>query len=211
MKNKFLTTVGIIAIFVIALVIFSCTRETQEDQDTITTSNDVLALLEKKKNIVKVENATTLKILNVLVDQNSENLFFQTKNKNEYFIISKIGNKFTLLKGVLSNNEFIGEKKFELLDNMDDEGNGNFVIKNIDEDVAIIQTYRNDKFSNKINTIGDIRKTNKINDLCQRENHESFSSCNSRETDQFCDDFVSTVAYITNPSIAILIAGLCSC
>ncbi|EJL63947.1 hypothetical protein [Flavobacterium sp. CF136] len=211
MKNKFLTTVGIIAIFVIALVIFSCTRETQEDQDTITTSNDVLALLEKKKNIVKVENATTLKVLNVLVDQNSENLFFQTKNKNEYFIISKIGNKFTLLKGVLSNNEFIGEKKFELLDNMDDEGNGNFVIKNIDEDVAIIQTYRNDKFSNKINTIGDIRKTNKINDLCQRENHESFSSCNSRETDQFCDDFVSTVAYITNPSIAILIAGLCSC
>lgn len=211
MKNKFLTTVGIIAIFVIALVIFSCTRETQEDQDTITTSNDVLALLEKKKNIVKVENATTLKVLNVLVDQNSENLFFQTKNKNEYFIISKIGNKFTLLKGVLSNNEFIDEKKFELLDNMDDEGNGDFVIKNIDEDVAIIQTYRNDKFSNKINTIGDIRKTNKINDLCQRENHESFSSCNSRETDQFCDDFVSTVAYITNPSIAILIAGLCSC
>lgn len=211
MKNKFLTTVGTIAIFVIALVIFSCTRETQEDQDTITTSNDVLALLEKKKNIVKVENATTLKVLNVLVDQNSENLFFQTKNKNEYFIISKIGNKFTLLKGVLSNNEFIDEKKFELLDNMDDEGNGDFVIKNIDEDVAIIQTYRNDKFSNKINTIGDIRKTNKINDLCQRENHESFSSCNSRETDQFCDDFVSTVAYITNPSIAILIAGLCSC
>jgi hypothetical protein len=211
LKNKFLTTVGIIAIFVIALVIFSCTRETQEDQDTITTSNDVLALLEKKKNIVKVENATTLKVLNVLVDQNSENLFFQTKNKNEYFIISKIGNKFTLLKGVLSNNEFIDEKKFELLDNMDDEGNGDFVIKNIDEDVAIIQTYRNDKFSNKINTIGDIRKTNKINDLCQRENHESFSSCNSRETDQFCDDFVSTVAYITNPSIAILIAGLCSC
>jgi hypothetical protein len=108
----------------------------------------------------------------------------------------------------LKNNEFIIENNFQLIDNMDDNGFGNLIIKNVDENIIVSQSYSDGVFTNKVisSSNGFAQKG-----LCQREQGESFRDCNSRETDEFCDDFISTVAYITNPQIAILIAALCTC
>lgn len=46
---------------------------------------------------------------------------------------------------------------------------------------------------------------------CQKLKSESFKSCFARESAEFCTDFVSTVAYYTNMSIPVLIAGMCTC
>lgn len=209
MKNKFLKSLGIVAFFVSALIIFSCSKENSENKNEVNATNKALELLEKKNNIIKVDDTTILNALKQLVDQNNENSFFQTKNKNEYFIITKIGNKSTLVKGSLDNKVFIKEKKFELLDNMDDSGNGNLIIKNINEGIELSQKYNNGKFINTILISSNTSNSNR--GLCQRENGETFSQCNSRETEEFCDDFISTVAYISNPIIPILIAAVCSC
>lgn len=47
--------------------------------------------------------------------------------------------------------------------------------------------------------------------FCQRQGGESFGNCFSREVSEFCDGFVSAVAFSTNPSISVLIAAACSC
>lgn len=209
MKNKFITSFGLLVLLVSTVVFYSCSKDSSETIDNLPSNSKVLELLDKKNNIVKVENLTVLNLLNPLVNKNNENSFFQTKNKNEYFIISKTGNKFTLIKGIIEDNQYITQNKFELLDNMDDKGTGNYLIRNINEGIELSQIYKGGIILNEI--IANQQKPNAVKGFCQRENGESYRACNNRETDQFCDDFVSTVAYITNPSIAILIAGMCSC
>jgi hypothetical protein len=209
MKNKFIASIGLLVLLVSTVVFYSCSKDSPETLNNLPSNSKVLELLDKKNNIVKVENLTVLNLLNPLVNKNNENSFFQTKNENEYFIISKTGNKFTLIKGMIENNQYITQNKFELLDNMDDKGNGNYVIRNINEGIELSQIYKDGIILNEI--IVNQQKTTATKGFCQRENGESYRACNNRETDEFCDDFVSTVAYITNPTIAILIAGMCSC
>jgi len=47
--------------------------------------------------------------------------------------------------------------------------------------------------------------------FCQAESGESFQDCFEREVHEFCDDWVSTVAFYTNPQIPVLIATMCTC
>jgi len=47
--------------------------------------------------------------------------------------------------------------------------------------------------------------------LCKRKKNESFKDCFKRECDDFCDTWVSTIAFYTHPQIAVLIATLCTC
>lgn len=209
MKNKFITSFGLLVLLVSTVVFYSCSKDSSETLNNSPSNSKILELLSQKKNIVKVEDLTVLNLLNPLVNKDTENSFFQTKNENEYFIISKNGNKFTLIKGMIENNQYISQNKFELLDNMDDNGKGNYVIRNIDEKIELSQIYKEGKILNE--TIVNQQETSKSKGLCQRENNESYRACNNRETEEFCDDFISTAAYITNPTIALLIAAMCSC
>lgn len=47
--------------------------------------------------------------------------------------------------------------------------------------------------------------------MCQREANETFSECFKRESDEFCSDLASTIAYYTHAAIPAMIAALCSC
>ena len=55
---------------------------------------------------------------------------------------------------------------------MDDKGNGNLIIKNINEGVVITQTYNNSVFNSKVQSLVD----NSASKLCQREAGETYGN-----------------------------------
>lgn len=90
---------------------------------------------------------------------------------------------------------------------MIDSGSGSLIIKNLDENIIISQKYENGIFASEV----VVENNESFKGLCQRKKGESFKDCNARETSEFCDDLISTIAYLVNPEIPILIAALCSC
>ncbi len=196
-----------ILISTILIFFFSCNKEeTKLERETEVSENKISELVKSKLNLIKVTNKEKSTYLNSTKKHDIK--MYKSIVDNSYMVVNNVNNKYYLKKGKIINNKFVTKSNFELIDNMDDNGNGNLIIKNLNENVVISQNYQNKKFINNI-----ISKPTNFSrrGLCQREAGESFSDCNKRETDEFCDDFISTVAYITNPQIAILIAGLCSC
>lgn len=191
----------------LSFTFFACSED--ESQITDESSNvEVSELIKNKLGYVEVKDKGQINIINSKSNTNSNSLYYKSLEDNWFIVINSVDNKYYLEKGIIENGQFIIEKNFELTDNMDDNGNGNLIIKNVDENIMISQTYEKDNFTN--NVISDNNSfSNK--GLCQREGNETFNKCFTRETEEFCDDFISTVAYITNPTIPILIAGLCSC
>ena len=114
-------------------------------------------------------------------------------------------------KGNLIGDKFYIEKQIELTSNLDNNGNGSIVIKNLNENIEFEVYYEKGEIvkSEIINVLDNSYHQTKK--LCQREGSETFKQCFNRESDEFCDDFVSTVAYYTNPEIPVIIAALCTC
>jgi hypothetical protein len=188
------------------VLLFSCSNENSEIE---TSKTEVSKLIEKKTGLVEIKEGKDFNLLKSKSKLNSKTTYYKSKDDNSFIVLNNIDNKYYLEKGIITNGEFITKSRFELSDNMDDKGNGNLIIKNVNENITILQTYENGIFTNNI--ISEPNNNLYARGLCQREKGESFKDCNIRETEEFCDDFVSTVAYITNPSIAVLIAALCSC
>jgi len=191
----------------LSLTFFACSK----DESNITNESskmEVSELIQSKLGYVDVKEVGQINTIKSKSNFNSNTLYYKSLDDNSFVVINNIDNKYYLKKGIVENGQFIIENNFELTDNMNDNGVGNLIIKNVDENIIISQSYNDGVFENSL-----ISSSNNFAQkrFCQREDGESFSDCNSRETEEFCDDFISTVAYITNPQIAILIAALCSC
>ena len=191
--------------FILSIILFSCSNENSNEESS-NKKSEISKLIETKTGLIELKNDKEINILSKN-SKNNSTIYYKSNSDNTYFVLNNVNNKYSLLKGNIINGGFNIESSFELVDNMDDQGNGTLTIKNLSEGIVIEQTFKNGVFQSKVITSVD----NTASKLCQREKGETFSQCNSRETNEFCDDFVSTVAYITNPSIPILIAALCSC
>ncbi len=120
---------------------------------------------------------------------------------------------YTIYRNYLNLNEYIVKKEINnqtkkllrINSILDKDLNGSLQIKNLLTMTEIEINYLDgrpitDKYS----------MSNRLN-ICQANTNETISECVERETDEFCSDLVSTLAYYTNPSIHVLIIILCSC
>ena len=120
---------------------------------------------------------------------------------------------YTIYRNYLNLNEYIVKKEINnqtkkllrINSILDKDLNGSLQIKNLLTMTEIEINYLDgrpitDKYS----------MSNRLN-ICQANANETISECVERETDEFCSDLVSTLAYYTNPSIHVLIIILCSC
>jgi len=120
---------------------------------------------------------------------------------------------YTIYRNNLNLNECIVKKEINnqtkkllrINSILDKDLNGSLQIKNLLTMTEIEINYLDgrpitDKYS----------MSNRLN-ICQANANETISECVERETDEFCSDLVSTLAYYTNPSIHVLIIILCSC
>ena len=97
---------------------------------------------------------------------------------------------------------------------MIDEKNGSFGLLKNEEAIVV-------EFKDGIKEVRDIpqaefaeRFASKFHGgpgFCQRQPGESFGNCFKAESDEFCDSFISCVALVTQPSVAIIIGLACSC
>ena len=128
------------------------------------------------------------------IDRGSKEIYTIYRNNlnlNEYIVKKEINNQ---TKKLLRINSIL-----------DKDLNGSLQIKNLLTMTEIEINYLDgrpitDKYS----------MSNRLN-ICQANANETISECVERETDEFCSDLVSTLAYYTNPSIHVLIIILCSC
>lgn len=128
------------------------------------------------------------------IDRGSKEIYTIYRNNlnlNEYIVKKEINNQ---TKKLLRINSIL-----------DKDLNGSLQIKNLLTITEIEINYLDgrpitDKYS----------MSNRLN-ICQANANETISECVERETDEFCSDLVSTLAYYTNPSIHVLIIILCSC
>ncbi len=168
-------------------------------------------MLKEKYNYVSVKNDSNEYItIKSQISLITNLIIYKKADSNLFMVITSIENKYYLCKENMLNNEFIPEKSFELTNNLDENKNGTYCIKNIDENIEVLINFNKGIITN--NTI-KINPNNLITNrgFCQRENGENFGQCNSREISEFCDDFIGTIAFSTNPGIAVLIAASCSC
>lgn len=191
----------------LSITFFACSEDESKITDGIS-KVEVSELIQNKLGYVEVKDEGQININKSKSKAYSNSLYYKSLEDNSFVVINSIDNKYYLEKGIVENGQFIVEKNFELTDNMDDNGNGEIIIKNVDENIIVSQTYDKGNFMN--NVISDANSFSNRR-ICQREGGESFNGCFNRESDEFCDDFISTAAYISNPAIALLIAGLCSC
>lgn len=202
---KKISIIILICTFILSIFLYSCSNENLEVNNL---KPEISKLIENKTGLIEIKDGKEIALLKSKSKINSITTYFKSKNNNSFIVLNNIDNKYYLEKGIITEGKFIVKNSFELTDNMDDKGNGSLIINNVNEKIVISQTYENGIFKDKV-----ISSTNNPSSkgLCQRQDGETFSQCNSREAGEFCDDFISTVAYITNPSIPILIAALCSC
>ncbi len=198
-----------ISLLILLGIVFSC----NEDND-LTTPNQQEAdeLLEKKYGLVEsnksVIDFVDTSVLSQEFDYSNAQLF---EKDNEIFIVAtnlNNSNDMILYRGMLENGSFLISKSIESINNLDNNGDGEITIINRIENTQFTSEYSGGKIiGNSIESLNEIT----IKGLCQREGNETFNQCFNRESDEFCDSFIATAAYITNPSIPLLIAGLCSC
>lgn len=175
-----------------------------------------LSLIQKKTNLIvykdKIENFDFV---------NDSSLVLFNKKTNEFFILNttNVNNQVKLVRGIFSKNKFILIKIVTLINNLDVNGNGNMIISDETNQVGFVQEFSNSKIVEPTapTRLSNVRfKTNTLESLlgwtpCQRKRSETYGQCFSRETTEFCDDAISTIAYATEPAIPVIIATLCTC
>lgn len=159
-----------------------------------------------KLNLSEVSNEERMRIIDDLKTISNYsilkiNAIYKSKNLNSYLVLFE-NSRILNLKYNPSNLNII--KDLTLERSIDQNGNGNIqIFNNISHDISK-HNFQNGKIIVQENY-------SLVAGLCQREGKETYNQCFNRETDEFCDDFISTAAYITNPQIALLIAALCTC
>lgn len=212
--NKLLITFAIMA-----LTLVSC----EQSQNHIDKSNvskvNIEKVLNQKYHLVKTDikkiDQNKLKFSKKDYDFSRAELY-RMDSLGEFFLI--IPNRFnrknyTLLKFQETHNGYEVVKELTVKIDLDSNGDGKIEVTNLDEQISFRSHFINGKIiGEKVSKSNNINKAvAKKTTLCQRERNETFKQCFERETDEFCTDFTSTVAYYTNPGIPVLIAALCSC
>jgi hypothetical protein len=215
---------------VLAIALFACSKENAvapKEESINSTSNhptsnqtqmraltpDAAKEILKSYNIELASNPSSYSIPSVIIDgitfapgsaeiyrANGTNVIFLMYDNPSNSSISYI------VKGTYERNVFTEEKRLKQTFNLSSSGNGSITEENITDNISFTMFY-----VNGITVGGTVPPANTQFGLCQREKGESFKNCFKRESDEFCDDWISTVAYITNPSIGVLIATLCTC
>jgi len=122
-------------------------------------------------------------------------------------------NKFQIVKYTEMSGQMLNAHSKWIDISFDKDGNGTIFLssKNNTNDFTKINF-----LNGRIDNPSIVMKPKSNNSLksfhfCQAESGESFQGCFEREVHEFCDDWVSTVAFYTNPQIAVLIATMCTC
>lgn len=143
------------------------------------------------ESLNKQENYSEIVATNIYKVNKSENYIILMRNRVLNLKIDKALKSIEVIKDISISNS------------LNNEGNGNIIlIDNINKN-SLLTNFENGKIIDK-NFFSPVW-------FCQREKKETFTQCFTRETNEFCDDFISTVAYITNDSIPLLIAATCTC
>ncbi|MCL2596767.1 MAG: hypothetical protein FWD66_03730 [Paludibacter sp.] len=181
--------------------------------DGVPDEKQVAELLLKKLNAVSVD----YKSFGLTIDgEFSIDKVFQIGRERQYVIIRKNIKQPNTLLGETGyfdgNGKFVTTKVIKLTNNLDKLGTGSLEVTNLATSERFVIELKN-------GTINVASSEDLISDdpgtilfsLCQKQPGETFKQCFKRVSDDFCDDFVSTVAYYTNPSIPIMIAAMCTC
>ncbi len=195
---KIMKTLFKSALYVFVILLTSCDKS--DSSNLFSGSNDHL-LIDNKLGLSCINH------VNNKSEMNSNFIEFE-KYRNKY---SK--EIYTIYRNNSNLNEYIVKKEIHnqtkkllrINSILDKNLNGSIQIKNLLTMTEIEINYLDgypitDKYST----------SNRFN-ICQANANETISECVERETNEFCSDLVSTLAYYTNPSIHILIIILCSC
>lgn len=193
--------------FLSTLVFLACSNDEKNNDEA--NNINIEELLYNKYKIKKGNNSnydlTQITSKDKSFDLNNLNIYGIEGTKIQMIIIPSktVKNKYTLIKGVANNGIFSIDKELECIIDLDKDGKSYFEIYNKTNNTGFSTVFENNRMFTG--------KKSACSTLCQQEGNEGFQHCFSREVAEFCSDFISTVAYATNPSISVLIAALCSC
>lgn len=131
----------------------------------------------------------------------------------EKFTHKSTGEVYIIYKHKTIENNYIAEKVIDnkttkllnIKTEFDDKHNGKLIYTNLLNNSTFTINHIEGR------PIIDNYSESEKGSWCQANSGETLGECVEREVEDFCSDFVSTVAYYTNPSIHILIILLCSC
>jgi hypothetical protein len=206
-----------IALTLILLISFSCSKENNSIEEQGLINKDIVASFDGKsytqEDINNIASEISKKQLNnALTKIGIVGKKEITKNSDLYKILN-VKETMLITEYQIDN----GLLFYEINDN--NKQNESILIKAYSSNGIILPSkkYVYDTSDSK-NPILIKESTSKYNTTvaykfqwCQQETGETASDCRSRETDEFTDDFIGFVAYYTNPTIAVLIAAQCAC
>ncbi len=204
----------VLSIVITSVILFSCENEEvsiQEEQ-----SINIEKLLFNKYDLSKIDNSdidlSRIGLINENYNKNDV-ILYKFNYSNEQMAIfpnSLNSSKYLVYRGDILGKEGVISKKLEITFSLDETKSGTVTFLNIQNRNNFSMNFEEGKpIYNYENTSSD--STIKAKSLCQQQGSEGFKGCFKRESDEFQSDFISTLAYLTNPTIAVLIAGLCTC
>ncbi len=213
-----ISAVLIFALISSATMFISCNNEEAEQK---TEALNVEKVLFAKYKLIKSEK-TNVNLSNL----KSVSTFTKSDNVTEYTIENSVEkvmvitnsskpNSYVVIKGFTNTglekkssdiSDFQITKELNIDIQLDSNGNGSLKVKNITDNEEFSQNLVNGKPTELAN---NVIATSSIS-FCQREESEGTKQCYLREVDEFCDGFIGCVA-LTQASVHILIASLCSC
>jgi hypothetical protein len=219
------------------LIAMSCQKKSNES--TFNNENEKLnekikinyGLTASNANLSKQQSSQILNELSfngdvykkVVSKLNLNNLSIQ-ENKKEEILVAIIpfkGNdeKYYAVKGRYIDGKFISETEVLLSRKINDNKNGEIVILKEKEALKItvkggvetLTSLSNHNEQNHFLPVVDCSGDHGGTGFCQREANESFSTCYSKEKEEFCTGFFSCLAVDTQASVLLLIALSCEC
>jgi len=183
--------------------------------DSVPNKKQVSELLSTKLNAVSV-SYKSFGLTNegdFSVDQ-----VFQIGNEHQYVIVRKNIKQPNILLGAAGyfddNGKFVTTKVIQLTSNLDQLGTGSLEVTNLTTNEGFVLELANGTITPTNAETSELKNDEPgtvLLSLCQRNPRENFRQCFRRVSDDFCDDFVSTVAYYSNLAIPIMIAAMCTC
>jgi len=199
-------------IFILTILFIGCSSEDNLEIKNNEYITNVDLLLLNKYQLNKIDNFSIRFEKENYDDDNI--ITYRLGDSNEYFHLLQNKydkNKNLVIKSLRTLKRLETIKEIEVTFDLDKNKNGKVIFSNLLTGEKSVSSFieglpNNSNIENTLMSNQYISKS-----LCQRQGTESYNQCFNRESDEFCDDFISTVAYITNPTIPALIAGLCSC
>lgn len=183
----------------------------EQSKSTSRVSEDVSSGLSKAYGLNEVE-AANYNLPKIDIEGSSyspEEATVYAGNNNNLILLfqdHKDSNVMFSVKGEYTSNTFTEIGRFKEVGALDAKGDGNISITNLKDNLGFVQNFAGG------HPLTPSTPANTTMGFCQREGSETFNHCFNREVNEFCDDWISTIAYITHYiQISALIATMCSC